>query len=236
MEEIIMENNGTKVGRWPHYLVSPFHKLWLAIFVGIYTKMKKLASDDPRRLLHSLKVGIALTLVSTLYYVTPIFKGFGSSTIWAVLTITLVMEFTVGGTLTRGLNRAMATLLGVTSGVGVHHVAILTGDDKKEAVLLGIFIFLVAVVATFLRFMPVIKARYDYGVMIFMLTFSLVAVSSFRNHETFMLAYKRLVTIAIGVAIALLVSVLVFPVWAGEDLHMLIATNLDKLASFLEGM
>lgn len=93
-----------------------------------------------------------------------------------------------------------------------------------------------AVVATFLRFIPVIKARYDYGVLIFMLTFSLVAVSSFRNHETFMLAYKRLVTIAIGVAVALLVSVLVFPIWAGEDLHLLTATNLERLAGFLEGI
>lgn len=130
--------------------------------------MKKLANDDPRRLLHSLKVGIALTLVSTLYYVTPIFKGFGSSTIWAVLTVVLVMEFTVGkcvhiyiyitsflyeyilmhafidsgGTLTKGLNRAMATLLAVASGFGAHHVAILTGG-KGEIILLGIFIFLI---------------------------------------------------------------------------------------------
>ncbi|KAH7685527.1 Aluminum-activated malate transporter protein [Dioscorea alata] len=202
--------------------------------VGICTKMKKLANDDHRRLLHSFKVGIALTLVSTLYYVTPIFKGFGSSTIWAVLTVVLVMEFTVGGTLTKGLNRAMATLLAVASAFGAHHVAILTGG-KGEVILLGIFIFLIAVVATFLRFIPVIKARYDYGVLIFMLTFSLVAVSSFRNHETFMLAYKRLMTIAIGVAIALLVSVLVFPIWAGEDLHLLTATNLERLAGFLEG-
>ncbi|KAJ0972755.1 hypothetical protein J5N97_020714 [Dioscorea zingiberensis] len=222
------------MGCWPECLVSPFRKLWLAT-VSFCRKMKKLADDDPRRVLHSLKVGIALTIVSTLYYVTPMFKGFRSSTIWAVLTVVLVLEFTVGGTLTKGLNRAVATLLAAALGMGAHHIAILTGD-KGEVILLGFFIFIVAVIATFLRFMPEIKKRYDYGVMIFMLTFSLVGISSFRDEETFMLAYKRLLTIAIGVAIALVVSVLVFPVWAGEDLNMLMGANLEKLANSLEGL
>ncbi|KAJ0972753.1 hypothetical protein J5N97_020712 [Dioscorea zingiberensis] len=203
--------------------------------VTVCRKLKKLADDDPRRVLHSFKVGIALTIVSTLYYVTPVFKGFGTSTIWAVLTVVLILEFTVGGTLTKGLNRAVATLLAAALGMGAHHIAILAGD-KGEVILLGFFIFIVAVIATFLRFMPEIKKRYDYGVMIFMLTFSLVGISSFRDHETFMLAYKRLLTIAIGVAIALVVSVLVLPVWAGEELHMLTGANLEKLANFLEGL
>ena len=59
--------------------------------------LRKIGEDDPRRLVHSVKVGLALTLVSTFYYINPIFNGFGDSAIWAVLTVVLVMEFTVGG-------------------------------------------------------------------------------------------------------------------------------------------
>ena len=70
---------------------------------------------------------------------------------------------------------------------------------------------------------------------IFILTFSLVAVSSYRVEEVVQLAQQRLCTIAIGVTICLFTTIFVFPVWAGEDLHKLVAGNLDKLAGFLEG-
>ena len=63
---------------------------------GSFKMLRKIGEDDPRRVVHSLKVGLTLTLVSTFYYINPIFKGFGDSAIWAVLTVVLVMEFSVG--------------------------------------------------------------------------------------------------------------------------------------------
>lgn len=66
-------------------------------------KMKKfprtiwrIGKEDPRRVIHSLKVGISLTLVSLLYLMEPLFKGFGSNAIWAVMTVVVVLEFTAG--------------------------------------------------------------------------------------------------------------------------------------------
>lgn len=56
----------------------------------------KVGKDDPRRVIHSLKVGFSLTLVSLLYLMEPLFKGFGSSAIWAVMTVVVVLEFTAG--------------------------------------------------------------------------------------------------------------------------------------------
>lgn len=64
--------------------------------VGLSKKVKKTVKDDPRRLAHSFKVGLALTIVSIFYYVTPLYKGLGVSTMWAVLTVVVVMEYTVG--------------------------------------------------------------------------------------------------------------------------------------------
>lgn len=57
---------------------------------------KKLGKDDPRRVIHSLKVGLALTLVSLLYFWRPLYDGFGMSGMWAVLTVVVVFEFSVG--------------------------------------------------------------------------------------------------------------------------------------------
>lgn len=90
--------------------------------------------------------------------------------------------------------------------------------------------------STFSRFFPRIKARYDYGVLIFILTFSLVAVSGQRVENIIELAYQRLMTILIGAATCMVISLFVFPVWAGKDLHNLIASNLEKLADFLQGI
>lgn len=59
---------------------------------------KKLGKEDPRRIVHSLKVGFTITLVSLFYYFEPKFhyEGFGVSAMWAVLTVVVVFEFTVG--------------------------------------------------------------------------------------------------------------------------------------------
>lgn len=59
-------------------------------------KIKKLGQGDPRRIVHSFKVGLAITLVSLFYYFDPVYVGFGSSAIWAVLTVVVVFEFSVG--------------------------------------------------------------------------------------------------------------------------------------------
>ncbi|XP_021892589.1 aluminum-activated malate transporter 2-like [Carica papaya] len=202
--------------------------------VEFCSNVKKLGEDDPRRVLHSLKVGLALTLVSLIYYYQPIYHNFGVSAMWAVMTVVVVFEFSVGATLGKGLNRGVATLLAASLGVGAHHLASLSGQIG-EPILIGLFVFLQAAVSTFIRFFPNIKARYDYGLLIFILTFSFVSVSGFRQDEILELAHKRLSTVIIGGATCVIISIFICPVWAGQDLHNLLATNLDKVGDFLEG-
>ncbi|KAJ4823910.1 hypothetical protein Tsubulata_047819 [Turnera subulata] len=201
--------------------------------VDITMNAKKLVKDDPRRVIHSLKVGLALTLVSIIYYYQPLYKSFEVSGIWAVMTVVVVFEFSVGATLGKGINRGVATLLAGALAIGAHHLADLTGQG--EPILLGFFVFLQAAISTFMRFFPKIKARYDYGLLIFILTFSFVSVSGFRVDEIIELAHKRVLTILIGGAMCVIISIVVFPVWAGEELHNLIALNMEKLGNFLEG-
>ncbi|XP_062083608.1 aluminum-activated malate transporter 2 [Humulus lupulus] len=195
---------------------------------------KELGKDDPRRVIHSVKVGVALSIVSIFYYYQPLYDNFGVSAMWAVMTVVVVFEYTVGATLGKGLNRGLATLAAGALGVGAHHLASLSGQ-VGEPILLGIFVFLQATLSTFIRFFPKIKARYDYGLLIFILTFSLISVSGFRDDEILEMAHKRLSTIFIGSSACVIICILVCPVWAGEDLHNLIALNLEKLGNFLEG-
>ncbi|KAJ1270938.1 hypothetical protein BS78_06G089300 [Paspalum vaginatum] len=242
-------NGHSLVGNCREWLWSALERL-RCTGVGFTGELAKIARDDPRRVVYSLKVGLALTVVSVFYYITALFDGWGSSTIWAVITVVFVMEFTVGATLCKGLHRVLATLVAGFLAVGAHLAAQLCGE-KGEPILLGAFVFLVGIhghtyaiqrldsatsAATFSRFIPEVKATYDYGVLIFILTFTMVAVSSYRVEDLIEFAHQRFTTIAVGVAISLITTICVFPIWAGDDLHKLAAGNLDKLAEFLEGM
>ncbi|XP_024995117.1 aluminum-activated malate transporter 10-like [Cynara cardunculus var. scolymus] len=192
-----------------------------------------LGVDDPRKVFHCLKVGVALMVVSLFYYMRPLYDGVGGSAIWAVMTVVVVFEYTVGGTLYKCLNRICATFLAGFLALGIHWVAIHSGH-RFEPYIMGISLFILASATTFSRFIPVVKARFDYGCTIFILTYSLVSVSGYRVEHLLSVAHERLSTIIIGTCLCIITSMLVFPVWAGMELHVLIPRNMDKLSKSLE--
>ncbi|KAI6707782.1 hypothetical protein NL676_010744 [Syzygium grande] len=193
-----------------------------------------LAVLEPKKVILGIKVGIALSLVSLFYCMRPLYDGVGGNAMWAVMTVVVVFEHTVGATLCKSINRATGTFLAGLLGIGVHWVASQSGE-KLEPVILGISVFILASAATFSRFMPSVKARFDYGAMIFILTFSLVSISGYRLDKLVGMAHQRLSTIAIGTSLCILISMFVSPIWAGDELHQLIHGNMEKLAESLEG-
>ncbi|XP_058203686.1 aluminum-activated malate transporter 10-like [Rhododendron vialii] len=205
-----------------------FFKAW-----SFLKKAWELGVDDPRKVIHCLKVGVALTIVSLFYYMRPLYEGLGGTSMWAIMTVVVIFEYTVGATVCKCLNRATGTLLAGFLAVGVHWIASQSGENF-EPVVVGVSVFLLASAATFSRFIPVIKARFDYGAMIFILTFSLVSVSGYRVEKLFYLARQRLSTIIIGISICVVITTLICPIWAGEELHRLIIHNMDKLANSLD--
>ncbi|KAJ1400161.1 Aluminum-activated malate transporter [Sesbania bispinosa] len=177
----------------------------------------EMGKEDPRRVIHSFKVGLALTLVSLLYLIKPLFNGIGQNAMSAVLTVVVVMEFTVGATLGKGLNRGLGTLLAGSLAFLVEYVADIPGT-----------------VTTYVRFIPSIKKNYDYGVVMFLLTFNLITVSSYRVDNVWSIAKDRIATIALGGGICLIMSIFVFPNWSGEDLHNSTISKLEGLANSIE--
>ena len=88
---------------------------------------------------------------------------------------------------------------------------------------------------TYMRFLPQIKARYDYGIMGFIFTFCWLSASSYGDEDLLDIAKKRVITILAGALIPVLVCIFVYPIWAGGDLHKLVSKNIEKLGNFIEG-
>ena len=82
------------------------------------------------------------------------------------------------------------------------------------------------------------KAKFDYGLVIFMLTYALILVSGFKISlsEDTRLAWERLFVILMASIICLVICIGIFPAWAGTDLHNLIASTFDDLSLAVEGI
>lgn len=89
--------------------------------------------------------------------------------------------------------------------------------------------------ATYTRLIPNIKRRYDYGAMIFILTFNLVSVSGSRYENVMDIARDRLLMIVLGFAISICTSLFLFPIWASDELHDSMVSRFEDLASTIEG-
>lgn len=104
-------------------------------------KVWQIGADDPRKAIHAMKVGLALALTSVFYYTRPLYDGVGGTAMWAVMTVVVVFEFTVGGTLYKGLNRATATVSAGSLAFGLHWLAIKSGKTADH-IILGTSIFI----------------------------------------------------------------------------------------------
>ncbi|WVZ10624.1 hypothetical protein V8G54_015154 [Vigna mungo] len=85
----------------------------------------------------------------------------------------------IGATLSKGLNRGLGTLLATSLAFLTEHIADVPGRIFR-AVFIAIAVFIIGTMTSYVRFIPYIKKNYDYGVLIFLLTFNLITVSSYR--------------------------------------------------------
>ncbi|KAL5651370.1 hypothetical protein ACJX0J_036828, partial [Zea mays] len=135
-------------------------------------------------------------------------------------------------TLSKGFNRGLGTL---TAGAFALVVAELSKHlGKLEEVILITSILIVAFFTTLTKLHPKMKP-YEYGFRVFLLTFCYVMVSGYNTGKFTDTATSRFILIAIGAAVSLGINVGIYPIWAGEDLHNLIAKNFTGVAKSLEG-
>lgn len=64
---------------------------------GFLQKAWRIGKNEPKKIMHCVKVGLTLSLVSLFYYMRPLYDGVGGgNAIWAVMTVVVVFEYTVG--------------------------------------------------------------------------------------------------------------------------------------------
>ncbi|KAB1202520.1 Aluminum-activated malate transporter 10 [Morella rubra] len=127
-----------------------------------------------------------------------------------------------GATLSKAINRWTGTFLGGGLAVGIHFAA-RSIDENLKTLIVGVSIFVFAGAATFFRFIPSVKALFDYGFVIFVLTFSMVSVYGYRIEALYDTAYERIGTVCIGSLVCIVINTLISPIWAGTELHNSIA-------------
>ena len=61
-----------------------------------FLREKKSNRQCMKKVIHSIKVGVALVLVSLLYLLNPLYKQVGENAMWAIMTVVVVFEFFAG--------------------------------------------------------------------------------------------------------------------------------------------
>ncbi|CAI9288981.1 unnamed protein product [Lactuca saligna] len=99
-------------------------------------KIWEFAKEDTNRVTFSLKVGLAVLLVSLLILLQAPYQVFSTSIIWSILTVAIMFEYTVGATFHKGFNRVLGSLFAGVLAIAVAELALMSGP-VAEPIIIG---------------------------------------------------------------------------------------------------
>ncbi|CAI0459071.1 unnamed protein product [Linum tenue] len=107
-----------------------------SVLVDLY----RMGKSDPRKVFFAIKMGLSLATVSMLMIMRRHLNDASQYSIWAIITVVVVFEFTVGGTLSKGLNRGLGTFSAGALALGNAELSVYFGKYQEVAIIVSIFI------------------------------------------------------------------------------------------------
>ncbi|XVE91402.1 hypothetical protein REPUB_Repub01dG0006600 [Reevesia pubescens] len=195
-------------------------------------KALEIDRSDPKKVIFAIKMGLALSIVSLLIFWKGSYEDIAQYSIWAILTIIVTFEFSIGATFIKGFNRGLGTFCAGILAFCFAELSVVAG--KLEEVVIVISIFVTGFCASYLKLFPTMKP-YEYGFRVLVLTYCILMVAGNRTREYTQAVLTRLVLIAVGAGVVLVVNICNYPIWSDETLHNLVVKNIKDLTTSLEG-
>lgn len=88
--------DGRKRSPWSYRAISDRIVGFLRTIQDVSFQACEMGRSDPRKIVFSAKMGLALMLMSLLIYLKEPLKDLSRYSVWAILTVVVVFEFSIG--------------------------------------------------------------------------------------------------------------------------------------------